>query len=870
MQGVYIVKHPLYPNVYKIGCSINISNRLLSLSTMFFTEDKLKLNYAIFGEFYMNIEGVLELEKEIHRYFNSRRICKERELFKFEEHELKNELDEMIDLFDKNKNRILEISSNYIKQDIISNAVDSNREYQKIIIDKTIKHFETKNIAYIFGAPGFGKTYITGYIIQKMGLKKVLIITPQKLICDEFIIMCKTIGLDDFLIVNSDYKNTFQNSKIITTYQSSLLEGVDKLNETDYDMIIYDEGHHAFSPQNKKLLNIKSKYKIICTATPKIEKYKKDNDDSDDEIENSFETELEIKIDDEENIIVKPNIDENIKDGILCDYSLYIHDGPEALKDIIEIANEMHIRKRIIVFFNTRENAKNAYNMFNLDENQYEKFYVDGETKQIERDKIVNKMREIPDYKEGKCLIVFNVNIIAEGVSILPIDCIIFAEKRGSSIGLMQNTGRGLRTSPGKNNCMIIIPECIENMIEDVMKTLYHSGSKNIRKRLTGNTKTIVRKTLEFSDRICNIRKMKSFDEWINLMKEYEKTGEKIISSTIYKGYKIGSKFNNVKKKWTKNKLTDEEKDFWRKLISFNLWENNEKKEKKEKTRDEWFNLILEYENSGEKITNYTIYKGEKIGSKFGKIKQNWTKLNDEEKDFWKQLNCIDEWEKKEKKEKKTRDEWFNLILECENSGEKITNYTIYKGEKIGIKFGDIKQNWNKNKLNDEEKDFWRQLNCIDEWEKKEKKEKTKEKTRDEWFNLILECENSGEKITHSTNHIGYKIGNKFNHIKENWNKNKLNDEEKDFWRQLKCIDEWENSEKKERIQPKTKSDWFDLFLDCENNGIKIIQSTNYKGYKIGNKFNNIKNRWNKNKLTDEEKDFWKQLKCFNEWLKKH
>jgi len=69
-----------------------------------------------------------------------------------------------------------------------------------------------------------------------------------------------------------------------------------------------------------------------------------------------------------------------------------------------------------------------------------------------------NKKREsiIADYKAGKIRCITNVNVMSTGVDVPSIDLIGLMTATESTVKFVQCVGRGLRTAPGKKNCLLL------------------------------------------------------------------------------------------------------------------------------------------------------------------------------------------------------------------------------------------------------------------------------------------------------------------------------------------------------------------------------------------------------------------------------
>ena len=80
---------------------------------------------------------------------------------------------------------------------------------------------------------------------------------------------------------------------------------------------------------------------------------------------------------------------------------------------------------------------------------------VHGETPREERAAVLKR------FLEGSLPVLVNCGVLSEGTDIPNIDCIIMARPTRSSLLFQQMVGRGLRTFPGKENCLVI--DCVDD-----------------------------------------------------------------------------------------------------------------------------------------------------------------------------------------------------------------------------------------------------------------------------------------------------------------------------------------------------------------------------------------------------------------------
>ena len=171
-----------------------------------------------------------------------------------------------------------------------------------------------------------------------------------------------------------------------------------------------------------------------------------------------------------------------IKDGILCDYQIAtIYSTSEEINEFInsnkyldqdelglsadEYKNMMcsvlaTIRaikekgcKKIVSYHSTIKKAKifkallDSSNLLGI-----ETFHINGNQSSKEKNENINS------FKDASIAVLTNSQALVEGVDIPCIDCIVFADKRESPIGIIQAVGRSLRKFKGKTESYIVLP----------------------------------------------------------------------------------------------------------------------------------------------------------------------------------------------------------------------------------------------------------------------------------------------------------------------------------------------------------------------------------------------------------------------------
>jgi superfamily II DNA or RNA helicase len=518
--GVYIAIYPGSRLTYKIGKSNSIKSRFSTLNTSVIGNYKLRSVIYPTDDNKYNSGMLLYIEQSLHRILDKYRIKKDKEFFKIQE--INTVLTEAVNQFalfnfdvsitvDENDLQHVNEVRTEISEDINYNdtfdASDSKslssryaparlKPHQENIFKKLCEVFksasDTKKGILVL-PPGYGKSYITGFLIRELSYKRVLVLVPSDKIRQDFKKALHITNMSRNVIMLDDRNLILRNDEIyITTYQFYLSNKI-KINKCVFDMVIYDEAHHLVDGiQWVACLELNTINKLFLTATPKMIEL----DENADEKKCCSMSNRELYGE----IIHQETIEECIIKGLLCNYKLYVCGHKDNLVSICEELIGTHHRKRLILFFNTTAVASGTTAQINNyiaeEKLNWVVCHIYSGTPDDERQKIYDAFDKADDIPKIIC----NVNIIAEGANLVLTDTIIFAEKRNSSIGIIQNIGRALRTHPTKDFAMIVMPPSMEDT-NTIIRALQLQDTRVTKKEM------LIGNTIKNSELIDTIRK---------------------------------------------------------------------------------------------------------------------------------------------------------------------------------------------------------------------------------------------------------------------------------------------------------------------------------------------------------------------------
>jgi len=391
-------------------------------------------------------------------------------------------------------------------------------QHQSDGIDAIIDHFynchsdnKYKNRGKIIMPPGSGKTYLSLWTLEKMrnlfGVKRTIITVPNLILQGQIFrtFYSEFSSTHKFICIGSakDIKDgsvegvevttkpneikSFLNSNlnsdviVIVTYQSvGTVSKICKKLNFGFNFGIIDESHHTVGSQNKhfsKILfdkTIKIQKRLFLTATEKIYNGKNDEVIAMNNLDYYGET------------ICNYSLPKAIEDNVLCDYKIAtIYSTDKEIRNFLKsnsyidykniglpnrdkqnilcavLATIKVIRengcKKIVTYHSTVKKAKIfqqimeqiiGNNLLNIGA-----FHINGVNQPMKE-----RLKNLNDFQDSFISILTNSQALVEGIDMPCIDCIVFADKKESTIQIVQAVGRALRKFYGKSLSCIVVP----------------------------------------------------------------------------------------------------------------------------------------------------------------------------------------------------------------------------------------------------------------------------------------------------------------------------------------------------------------------------------------------------------------------------
>lgn len=338
-------------------------------------------------------------------------------------------------------------------------------------------------------ATGVGKTYLAAFDSAKY--ERVLFVAHREELLKQAAVSFTNVRRsEDYGFFNGKQKD---KGKAVIFASVATLGRKEYLSEDffapDYfDYLVIDEFHHAVNDQYRRIVNyFKPQFLLGLTATPERMDGK-----------NIYEI-------CDYNVPYEISLKEAINKGMLVPFHYYgIYDetdysslhlvkgrydekelnetyiGNVKRYDLIYKYYMKYRSKRALGFCCSRQHAEEMAKEFCKKGIKSAAVYsnADGEFSE-DRDKAIKKL------KTQEIKVIFSVDMFNEGVDIAALDMVMFLRPTESPIVFLQQLGRGLRTSKGKEYLNVL--DFIGNYEKAGRAPLLLSGGKNFGERTTGN-----------------------------------------------------------------------------------------------------------------------------------------------------------------------------------------------------------------------------------------------------------------------------------------------------------------------------------------------------------------------------------------------
>ena len=331
--------------------------------------------------------------------------------------------------------------------------------------------------ALLVSATGTGKTYLAALEIERRKPKRVLYVAHRERILKASMASFKRVlgAAYTYGLYGSGHTRT--DASCVFAMVSTLAKHLDDFEPNDFDYIIIDEAHRCGAEGYLHLLDhFEPTFYLGMTATPS----RTDHFD----VYRLFNNVIAYRItlqDALDNDMLAPFhyfgiadlfIDEEKVDDVELFRRLTSNERVRHVVEKIERYTVDKKNRRGLIFCSKVDEAEELSKRFN--ELGYRTAALSGRDSQDERDAVIEKL------EAGELEYIFSVDIFNEGVDIPSLNQIIMLRKTQSAVVFVQQLGRGLRKSEGKEFTLVL--DFIGNYQENYLIPIALSGDQSYNK----------------------------------------------------------------------------------------------------------------------------------------------------------------------------------------------------------------------------------------------------------------------------------------------------------------------------------------------------------------------------------------------------
>lgn len=411
---------------------------------------------------------------------------------------------------------IQDYTRNYIKNKVKytvhtedSIKVFTPNSMQKEFIENFVKMISSgQKRGLLISATGTGKTYASAFALKEIKPERILFVVHREQIAKQSLETYKRVfEEDDFGLLSGNYKDVKAKYLFSTIQTMSKEEVYTSFSKDEFDYIVIDEVHRAGAPSYQKIMEyFTPKFYLGMSASP---------DRTDDfDIYELFD----------HNIIYEIRLKKALEEDMLCDFHYFGINDPVDANDLsdehveniiknLEYYNYCGDRVKGLIFCNNVENSIILSEQFN--KRGYRTLSLSGSNSQQEREEAINRL--VSDKEDVEKLdYLFSVDIFNEGVDIKELNQIVMLRPTESSIIFIQQLGRGLRKSLGKEYVVILdfISNYDNNYLIPVALSDDRTYNKDVMRKfvITSTTSVIGNSTINF-DKIAKEKIFKSIND---------------------------------------------------------------------------------------------------------------------------------------------------------------------------------------------------------------------------------------------------------------------------------------------------------------------------------------------------------------------
>ena len=345
---------------------------------------------------------------------------------------------------------------------------------------------ENVDRALLLSSTGTGKTLASAFALREMNPRRALFLVHREQIAKQAIRSYKLVfgSSISYGLLSGTSKDKDQDFLFATMQMMAKPDIYTQFSKDEFDVIILDECHHAGADSYQRIMGyFTPKFWLGMTASPDTNNY---------DIYSIFDHHIAYEI----------RLQQALEEDLLCPFHYFgitdleidgeVFDDNAGVRNFANLVSDARIdyvieqanyygfsgeRVKGLIFCSRKEEAWELSRKFN--ERGYRTEALTGDDSPSRREEIISRLTD-DENEERQLDYILTVDIFNEGVDIPEINQVIMLRPTQSPVVFIQQLGRGLRKSEGKE--YVVILDFIGNYMNNFMIPIALSGDRSYNK----------------------------------------------------------------------------------------------------------------------------------------------------------------------------------------------------------------------------------------------------------------------------------------------------------------------------------------------------------------------------------------------------
>ena len=345
---------------------------------------------------------------------------------------------------------------------------------------------ENVDRALLLSSTGTGKTLASAFALREMNPRRALFLVHREQIAKQAIRSYKLVfgSSISYGLLSGTSKDKDQDFLFATMQMMAKPDIYTQFSKDEFDVIILDECHHAGADSYQRIMGyFTPKFWLGMTASPDTNNY---------DIYSIFDHHIAYEI----------RLQQALEEDLLCPFHYFgitdleidgeVFDDNAGVRNFANLVSDARIdyvieqanyygfsgeRVKGLIFCSRKEEAWELSRKFN--ERGYRMEALTGDDSPSRREEVISRLTD-DENEERQLDYILTVDIFNEGVDIPEINQVIMLRPTQSPVVFIQQLGRGLRKSEGKE--YVVILDFIGNYMNNFMIPIALSGDRSYNK----------------------------------------------------------------------------------------------------------------------------------------------------------------------------------------------------------------------------------------------------------------------------------------------------------------------------------------------------------------------------------------------------